>query len=599
MKEVLLVKKAVFSFLASLALTVPVAAADWRLSGKVVDAEEGNGLKNVQVRLLGASLVVTTEKNGDWKMGTTSILRGARSNYDASRNELRIRDGRLVLRVDGMDLMGRKVAGWNRPLGTGDLAARSAAAAIDTLVYSKDGYVQKKVPVFETVASGIRDTIRRVRYDGWVDSSHANLKADTLNGFTKAFRSMTFKWTKQNWDRMMKAMADSCGAFGKSGGFMGGTSKNCQDGQYDLIEKTALIWVPVDIETDGQIWRDVAIRLKGNASLQSAWAGGKYALPFRINTDKFEDSIPTAKNQRFYGFQKISFYNAQQDSTSIRGPVAGEIFRQFGVPAPLSVPVKITMKFGDTTKEVGVYEMVEVPDEPYLSRNFQNDSGNLYKPLSKLDKFVDSEWVDDDIPGDRQDAKDLIAIINSSQRTTDSAAWHRALEKAIDVQGFLRWLAASTAIMNWDAYGALAHNYYLFNDKGTFRFITYDFGWSFDYQMAQNGIVSRTSIWYDGTAGGFMNLGPFPLVKNLLADKGYCESYRKYMTDAIAGPASVASFQAKVDKYAGWIANANPNTAKIQALREFMTTRVPEVQASLNAKTCPIPLTNSTTPTWP
>lgn len=588
MKEESLVKKAVFSLLASLVLIASAGAAEWKLSGKVVDAEEGNGLKNVQVRLVGAGLVATTEKNGDWRIGTTSILRGVRSNLDANRNELQIRDGRLVLRVDGMDLLGRKVAGWNRSLAAGELAARSAAVAIDTLVYSKDGYIQKKVPVFVGDLSGIRDTIRRIRYDGWVDSSHANLKADTLDGFTKAFRTMTFKWTKKNWDRMMKAMADSCGAFGKSGGFMGGTSKNCQDGQYDLIEKTALIWVPVDIEADGQIWRDVAIRLKGNASLQSAWAGGKYALPFRINTDKFEDSIPTIKDQRFYGFQKVSFYNAQQDSTSIRGPVAGEIFRQFGVPAPLSVPVKITMKFGDTTKEVGIYEMVEVPDEPFLTRNFQNDSGNLYKPLSKLDKFVDSEWVDEDIPGDRSDAKALIAAINATNRTSDSAAWHRAMEKAIDVQGFLRWLAASTAIMNWDAYGSLAHNYYMFNDSGTFKFITYDFGWSFDYQMATSGIVSRTSIWYEGQAGGMMNLGPFPLVKNLLADKSYCESYRKYMTDAIAGPASVASFQAKVDKYASWVANANPNTAKIQALRGFMATRVPEVQASLSAKTCPI-----------
>ena len=158
------------------------------------------------------------------------------------------------------------------------------------------------------------------------------------------------------------------------------------------------------------------------------------------------------------------------------------------------------------------------------------------------------------------------------------------MEKAFDVQGFLRWLAASTAIMNWDAYGNLAHNYYLFNDSGTFKFITYDFGWSFDYQMATNGIVSRTSIWYDAAAGGFMNLGPFPLVKNLLADKNYCESYRKYMTEVIAGPASAASFQAKLDKYASWVASANPNTAKIQALRGFMTGRIPEIQSSLNAK---------------
>ena len=572
-----------------LCLSSLVNAQNWTLSGKVVDAEEGNGLKAVDVSLVKAGLRATSAKNGDWSIVAVTGAQRRAPETSASPSFLHVAQGRIALRMNGRDLLGRGTEAFPSSLPT-SVAAREAADAIDTLVFAREGYVTKRVPLSSSNLSGLRDSIRRIRYPGWVDSSHSNIKPDTTGAFTRGFRHITFRWTKQNWERMMKAMADSCGAFGtKAGGWgMGGTSRNCQDGQYDLIEKTALIWVPVDLETDGQIWKDVAIRLKGNASLQTAWTNGTYALPFRINTDKFEDSIPVTKNQRFYGFKKISFFNLQQDTTGIRGPVAGEIFRQFGIPAPISVPVKITLKFGDTTKEVGVYEMLEIPDSPFLNRNFSNDSGNLYKPLSKLDKFVDSEWVDEDIPGEREDAKALINIINSTQRTSDSAAWHRTLERAIDVQGFLRWLAASTAIMNWDAYGSLAHNYYLFNDSGTFRFITYDFGWSFDYQMATSGIVSRTSIWYDGTAGGFMNLGPFPLVKNLLADKGYCESYRKYMTEVIAGPASVASFQAKVDKYASWIANANPNTAKIQALRNFMGGRLTEIQTSLNAKSCPI-----------
>ncbi|HNY32212.1 MAG TPA: CotH kinase family protein [Fibrobacteria bacterium] len=579
-------------FLATLAASASLCGAqDWNLSGKVVDAEEGNGLKGVTVSLKTTGLSVITPKNGTWVLGSASSMLPRFSTPSRSGATLVLVKGKLSLSLEGVDAAGRSRASLDgfasreKPV----LALRQAAV-VDSLVFEKDGYYRRSIPLEGIVSTGRVDSIRRIRYEGWVDSSHSNRKADTLNGFTGKFRSITFKWSKQNWDRMMKAMSDSCGPFGKSGGFMGGTSKNCQDGQYDLIEKTALIWVPVDMETDGQVWRNVAIRLKGNASLQTAWTAGKYALPVRINMDNLEDSFPTAKDQRFYGFQKLSFYNSEQDSTSIRGPVAGEIFRQFGVPAPLSVPVKLTFKFGDTTKEVGLYEMVEVPDEPYLTRNFQNDSGNLYKPLSKLNSFVDSEWLDEDIPGDRADAKALIDVINASNRTTDSAAWHRALEAKLDVQGFLRWLAASTAIMNWDAYGNLAHNYYLFNDRGTFRFITYDFGWSFDYQMATSGIVSRTSIWYDAAAGGFMNLGPFPLVKNTLADKNYCESYRKYMTDVIAGPASAASFQTKVDKYASWVSAASPNTKAIQGLRGFMTGRVAEIQKSLSAKTCPIPI---------
>lgn len=577
-------KKAVFPFLVSLAVAViaPATAADWLLSGKVLDAEEGNGLKSVQVRLAGAGLAATTEKDGDWTIGITSVLGSARSNRDAYRNELRIRDGRLVLRVDGMDMLGRKVTGWKPQFGAPELSARSAAAAIDTLVYSKDGYVQKKVPVFAQVASGIRDTIRRVRYDGWVDSSHANLEADTLNGFLRGPRTLTLRWSKQSWDAMMKAMADSCGAFGTKGAG-GATSKLCSESQYDYIEKSAMIWVSADIEADGQVWKNVGVRLKGNWSLRSAWTSKDYALPFRFNTDKFEDSLPETKNQRFYGFQKVSFYNGVQDSTGIRGAVASSIFRQAGVVAPLSVPVRLVLKFGDTTKDVGVYEMVEVPDEPLLSRYFGNDSGNLYKPESKLDQYVASEWMDEDIPGDRADAKDLISVINASNRTSDSAAWHRALEAVLDVDGFLRWLATSTVIMNWDAYGTYAHNYYLFNDNGRFRWITYDFGYSFNYTMG-----SRTSIWYDERASSWSPQGTWPLIKNLLADKNYCEVYRAYAKQALEGPASVANFQALVDKYGQWVAEAPSRSKAVQNLRGFMTTRATEVQKSLDAKTCPI-----------
>lgn len=579
-------------FLTGLALCAALGTAqDWNLSGKVVDAEEGNGLKDVKVSLKTAGLTITTPKNGTWILGTPSSVLPRFTGPSRSGAELVMDHGRLSISFKGVNPLGRSIAGIASTPAEAPILALRQAAVVDSLVFERDGYIRKSVALESKVSTGRVDSIRRIRYDGWVDSSHSNRKADTLNGFTRKFRSITFKWSKQSWDRMMKAMTDSCGKFGSKGsGMMGGTSKNCQDGQYDLIEKTALIWVPVDLEADGQVWKNVAIRLKGNASLQTAWTAGKYALPVRINTDKLEDSFPTIKDQRFYGFQKLSFYNSEQDSTSIRGPVAGEIFRQFAIPAPLSVPVKLTFKFGDTTKEVGLYEMVEVPDEPFLTRNFQNDSGNLYKPLSKLNSFVDSEWIDEDIPGDRADAKALIDVINATNRTTDSAAWHRALEKKLDVQGFLRWLAASTAIMNWDMYGNLAHNYYLFNDSGTFKFITYDFGWSFDYQMATMGIVSRTSIWYEGQAGGMMNLGPFPLVKNLMADKNYCESYRKYMTDVIAftGPASDEHFEDKVDKYSSWVSGASPNTKAIQNLRSFMAGRITEIQKSLAAKTCPI-----------
>lgn len=459
----------------------------------------------------------------------------------------------------------------------------------DTLVYTRDGFVQKKTPIAMSSVVGIVDSLRRIRYEGWVDSSHANLKPDTAGAFLRASRTMTIRWTKKSWDHMMKTMADSCGAFGTRGGNWNSTttSKPCSDGPNDYIGKSAMVWVPADIETDGQVWKNVGVRLKGNWSLQQAWTSKDYALPFRFNTDKYEDSLPNTKDQRFYGFKKISLFNAVQDPTSIRGPIASAIFRQFGVVAPFSAPVHLILKFGDTTKDVGAYEMAEIPDAPLLKRHFKNDSGNLYKPLSKLEQYVASEWADEDIPGDRSDAKALISLLNSNARSTDSAKWHRDLQASFDVDGFLRWLAASTVINSWDSYGMYPHNYYLFNDLGRFRWITYDFGNSFNYVMG-----SRTSIWYEEAnfyaAGG--DTGTYPLIRYLLADKTYCETYRTYVTQAIAGPASSADFQTLVDRYGSWVSSIQSTVREVSSLRTFMNGRITEVQKSLNAKSCPIPV---------
>lgn len=577
-----------FASIALLALfTASGAETSWGLSGKIVDAEDGSGLNAVEVSLAKAGLRTTTAKNGTWTLGTIVGIH-ARASRHAGDGEsfLRMVDGRLALRMDGIDIRGRRMESLPNRLPSLS-AARSLDAVEDTLVYSRDGFVQKRVPVTTSSLTGILDSLRRIRYEGWVDSSHAKLKPDTLGAFLGGARTMTIIWSKKSWDHMMKAMADSCGAFGTSGGdwMSTTTSKVCSDGQNDYIEKSAMVWVPADIETDGQVWRNVGVRLKGNYSLQQAWTSKNYALPFRFKTDKYEDSLPTTKDQRFYGFQKISLFNSVQDPTSIRGPIASAVFRKFGVAAPFSAPVHLILKFGDTTKDVGAYEMLEVPEEPLLKRDFKNDSGNLYKPISKLEQYVASEWADPDIPGDRSDAKALISVLNSNTRTTDSAKWHRDLQAVIDVDGFLRWLAASTVINSWDSYGLYPHNYYLFNDRGRFRWITYDFGNSFNYVMG-----SRTSIWYEEAnfyaAGG--DKGTYPLIRYLLADKTYCETYRDYVTQVIAGPASASSFQALVDQYASLVSSIESTAREIPGLRTFMEGRITEVQKSLNANSCPI-----------
>ena len=54
-------------------LALVASSRSLSLSGKVVDVEEGNGLKSVNVSLAVAGLRVISEKNGDWSLGAVGV----------------------------------------------------------------------------------------------------------------------------------------------------------------------------------------------------------------------------------------------------------------------------------------------------------------------------------------------------------------------------------------------------------------------------------------------------------------------------------------------------------------------------------------------
>lgn len=528
-------------------------AQNLSLSGKVVDAEEGNGLNAVTVSMVNAGLRATTAKNGTWSLlGTIGTGVGARrSRTSDAESFLHVEAGRLLLRMEGKDLLGRRMPGGIVPPPNAP-AARSLGQALDTLVYSRDGYVQKRVPLTSATMAGLLDSIRRIRYPGWVDSSHSNgFKPDTIDAFPDSLRKLTLRVSTANWDLMMKAMTDICGAYG--------TPTRCDVGELDYIDNAALIWIPADLEADGQVWKNVGIRLKGNGSLRDAWSQKLPTLPFRISMDKFEDSMPTTRNQRFHGFKKLSLYNSSQDASDIREAVAGEIFRAADLPVAMSVPIRFQLVHGNAAQDLGPYSMVEVPDNPLLNRAFGNDSGHLYKPHSALDTFRQAEFLDEDLTTDYSDVKALIEAINDPIRLSSPTAWRDRLEKLIDMRGWIKWLAISHAIGHWDTYGVAPQNYYLFNDRGILRWISYDMGWS---------LVDLTDelIWHDLPRDD----PSYPLVEHAMSDPVYCKEYRGHIEEAISdrGAFSAATFKARVERY-GKMVSSMPST--LAAVNELIT----------------------------
>ena len=78
------------------------------------------------------------------------------------------------------------------------------------------------------------------------------------------------------------------------------------------------------------------------------------------------------------GLNKLSLNNSHSDTTCLKDYICYEIFRQIGVPAPLTSYVWLTVNGNDQ----GLYLAVEDESESFLDR-VNGGNGVIYKPESE------------------------------------------------------------------------------------------------------------------------------------------------------------------------------------------------------------------------
>lgn len=263
-------------------------------------------------------------------------------------------------------------------------------------------------------------------------------------------------------------MAQDPGGGGRGpggGGMMGGGAMGTTENP---------MWVPVDIEFNGEVWSSVGMRFKGNSSLSGAWGSGILKLGFKLDFDEFEDDYPEIEDQRFYGFKQLSFSSNYSDDSFLHEAVAADLFREAGVPSAETAFYAVYVDYGEGPVYFGLYTAVEVVDDTVIQTQFEDDGGNVYKPEGNAASFAegtyDEESFDKETNEDKADYSDVQAlyeVLNSDTRTTDPEAWRGELEAVFNVDEFMNWLAVNTVMQNWDTYGSMAHNYYLYNDPST------------------------------------------------------------------------------------------------------------------------------------
>jgi spore coat protein H len=290
--------------------------------------------------------------------------------------------------------------------------------------------------------------------------------------------------SSKGWAAMLQDLTDNIGEFGSGGDippppqmFTSFANDIPLDPPGDEIDFTP-IFSAASIFFNGIEWYNAGVRFKGNSSLRSTWQSGCMKLAFRFDLDEFEDDYPEIKNQRFYGFQKIAFSNNYDDQSFLHEKVAADIFRDAGVKAPQTAYYQIFVDYGEGPIYFGLYTATEIVEDAMLKEQFGSSDGNCYKPENEAATFAYGTFNTSDFDlktnediADYSDVEALYDILHSSVRTTDVEQWKTELESILDVDNFLKWLATNTVIQNWDTYGIMSHNYYLYTNPYTGKIV--------------------------------------------------------------------------------------------------------------------------------
>ena len=352
----------------------------------------------------------------------------------------------------------------------------------------------------------------------WTAASHENVPANYDVVFPQnSVNKIEIKLDATKWNAIRANMISIFGI--DFGGNVGGGNVNT------LIEPE---YVDGDLTFNGKVWKNVGFRLKGNSTLRDAWNSGNYKLPFRLNFDKFEDQYPGIKNQHFYGFKSLSFSPGFKDASLIREKLASDIYRLGGIVASRTAFYRVYVDIGTGLKYWGLYCGVELPDDNMLQDQLGEESGNIYKPESRLNIFNQSEFVkeNNETENDYTDVSEFVTALNSPTRISNNPQWKTNLENLFNVEQFLKWLAINNGMTNWDSYGTMSHNYYLYHHSdGKLLWIP----WDNNEAMSRNpGIVGATGG--NGMNGLSLSMNEvtanWPLIRYIADDAAYFQRYK-------------------------------------------------------------------------
>lgn len=322
------------------------------------------------------------------------------------------------------------------------------------------------------------------------------------------------------------------------------------DWQDLLLNSREEFWYPADLEFNGAIITDIAVRTKGLSSLNRVArlkpdhkSYGRYS--FKLDFNKY-------KEQKFMGMKRLVFNNGYGDPTLMRDALAYRLLKTVEAPASELSYIDLWV----AGKHMGIYQMIEPVDGEYVEKYFPDDKdknlkGDLYKAFSSLEwkpgqtlsYFTTGDFpqlelkTNEETMGTVAEGKALMAFLES---INSGSVEH------IDTDVMTRYIAASVLISNYDSYFANKGNYYLYEHRsiGGVAMLPWDFNLGFGrvYDQGPAGCKDPVLLIDNPTV---VPLAQRPMVARVLERENLRNEYHGHLhalLERIFNPTAIRSY---------------------------------------------------------
>ena len=297
-------------------------------------------------------------------------------------------------------------------------------------------------------------------------------------------------------------------------------------------------YIPCTVSVDGEEFRQVGLRAKGNNSLRLTEEYGLARYSLKLEFDHYVDG------GSYHGLDKFSLDASFQDNSYLKTYLVYDMMEFMGVPAPLRSFVWVTVNGSPW----GLFLAIEEPEEAFARRNFGADHGQLYKPdytsLNAENADVALRYVGggpERYPNIFDNAKfdvdeaDQVRLIQALK----TLASGEDLETAVNVDEVLRYFVVQVFVMNWDSYlGHTGHNYFLYEEDGVLSILPWDYNLAFGtYALGMTDPIRDPDVllnWPINTPARGETMLERPLYHNLMKNDEYFARYHAYFGQFLA-----------------------------------------------------------------